>query len=123
MAFRKSGILNGMRMVTAVIAILALWATVSRGGGYDLVYAAYYGDLPEVKRLLAAGAEVNAQDKNGITPLMAASLAGHREVVEFLLAKGAEVNAQDKSGKTALMFATRMNHPEVRELLIKAEAN
>jgi uncharacterized protein len=123
MAFRKSGILNGMRMVTAVIAILALWATVSKAGGYDLVYAAYYGDLSEVKRLLAAGAEVNAKDKNGITPLMAASLAGHREVVEFLLAKGAEVNAQDKSGKTALMFATRMNHPEVRELLIKTGAN
>jgi ankyrin repeat protein len=111
-----------MRMIAAVIAVLALWVTVSRGEGCDLVSAAYYGDLSEVKRLLAAGANVNAKEKNGITALMAASLAGHREVAALLLAKGAEVNAKDKNGKTALMFATRMNHPEVRELLIKAGA-
>ena len=85
MAFRKSGILNGMSMVTAVIAILALWATVSKAGGYDLVYAAYYGDLPEVKRLLAAGAEVNAQDKSGKTALMFATRMNHPEVRELLI--------------------------------------
>ena len=109
-------------MITAVIAALALWATLAQGENHDLIMAAYYGDLSEVKRLLAAGAKVNSKDKNDITALMAASLRGHREVVELLLAQGAEVNAKDNNGKTALMLAIRMNHPEVREVLIRAGA-
>jgi ankyrin repeat protein len=79
MAFRKSRTFSRMKMITAVIAVLALWATVSKGEGHDLIIAAYYGDLPEVKRLLAAGAKVNSKDKNDITALMAASLRGHRK--------------------------------------------
>ena len=34
----------------------------------DLIYAASHGDLLEVKRLLAAGAEVNAKDEGGKKP-------------------------------------------------------
>ena len=109
-------------MVALLMAVLALSATGSRGEDQDLIFSAYYCNVSEVKQLLAQGARVNARDKNNITALMAASLAGHGKVVEFLLARGAEVNVKDKNGKTALMFATRRNYPEVRELLLKAGA-
>ena len=69
-----------------------------------------------VGQLLAKGADVQAQDKNGATALMLASGVvglGHAEVVGQLLAKGADVQAQNKEGKTALMFASAGGHTEV----------
>ena len=123
MAFRKrrTNVIK-MRMIAAVIVVLTLWVTASKGEGHDLILAAYYGDLSEVKRLLDTGAEVNAKTKDGQTALIYASIKGDPKVVEMLLAKGAEVNTKDNNGKTALILATRMNHPEVRELLIRAGA-
>jgi ankyrin repeat protein len=125
MVIRKSRTFRRMRMIAAVLVVLALRATVSQGGGGDLGYAAYYGDLSEVKRLLAAGAQVNAQDKNGITALMAAALEGHREIVELLLANGAGVNAKTNDGETALIYASIRGDRRVVELLLArgAEVN
>ena len=89
-------------MMALLMALLALWATVTIAGlNEDLIKASERGDLPQVKRLLAKGAEVNAKTefsitaliwpKDGRTALMAASERGHREVVQLLLATGAEV--------------------------------
>jgi len=47
--------------------------------------AAFRGDLPEVKRLVAKGAEVNAKANNGETALIAALKNGHPEVRELLI--------------------------------------
>ena len=59
-------------------------ALLSSSGGYSEV----------VGQLLAKGADVQAQDKEGLTALMAASGLGHSEVVGQLLAKGADVQAR-----------------------------
>jgi ankyrin repeat protein len=52
--------------------------------------AAFRGDLPEVKRLVAKGAEVNAKANSGITALIAALKNGHPEVRELLIKAGAK---------------------------------
>lgn len=56
--------------------------------GKDLFDAASRGDVPRVRALLAAGADVNAAAPNGSTALMVASVKGHEEVVKLLKAAG-----------------------------------
>jgi ankyrin repeat protein len=65
--------------------------------------------------LIRNGAEVNAWDKRGCTPLMLAAEKGRTETVEMLLSKGADVNAKDKHGNTALWWAR--NSAEIQEIL------
>jgi len=88
---------------------------------HDLLQVAQDGNLANLQAALAKGAEVNAQDKNGDTALMAAAEKGHRVIVQELLAQdGIEVNAQDKDGDTALIVAAGKGYKEiVRALLAK----
>ena len=51
---------------------------------------------------LAAGADVNAKNDGGFTPLHAAALNGHKEIAELLIEKGANLNAKDRRGRTPL---------------------
>jgi ankyrin repeat protein len=92
---------------------------------FPLIRAATLGDLPEVKRLAAKGAEVNAKDYYGDTALIQASYNGHVEVVQALLSKGAEVNGKTNDGDTALMWASSSSHVEVVQALLSkgAEVN
>jgi len=70
------------------------------------------------------GANVNAKESDGYTPLMWASSRGHLEVVQvLLLANGADVNAKDKDGYNALMKASLREHPAVMEALLARGAD
>ena len=84
--------------------------------------AAFTGRMEVVELLIANGANVNAKDKDGGTPLLHATLSGHRETVELLISKGADVNAKvapsDRlfKGKTPLDLASKA---EISDLLRK----
>jgi hypothetical protein len=53
-----------------------------------------------VQLLLNSGADANAVDINGMTPLHRAAAAGQVESAELLLGKGAQVNSLDRSKRT-----------------------
>ena len=57
-------------------------------GSLPIVQAA--DDVKMTRLLLKHGADPNARDSRGVTPLMAASQNGNKEVIETLLANGAE---------------------------------
>jgi CubicO group peptidase (beta-lactamase class C family) len=55
--------------------------------------AARNGELDDMKRLLDAGADINAPCIYGLTPLQLARLSGHKELAEFLIQRGANAAA------------------------------
>ena len=79
--------------------------------------AAEAGNIEAVKQHLAAGADVNAKDELGGTPLHHTVVAGHKKIVELLIAEGADVNAKNKRGKTPLDWAE--DYPETADIIRK----
>lgn len=90
---------------------------------YQLIEAAYGGQLTRVRQLLAQGVKVDAQDAYGYTPLMWAAQAGWPLTTDVLIKKGAMVDARDHQGRTALLLATVRKHTEVVRVLLAAGAN
>ncbi|MDF3048069.1 MAG: hypothetical protein K0R73_1187, partial [Candidatus Midichloriaceae bacterium] len=66
---------------------------------------------------------INAQDKDGKTPLHWVAANGHKEIVELLLANKANIEAVANNGGTPLMFAAHNGHKEIVELLLANKAN
>lgn len=57
-------------------------------------------DLKAMKKLLANGLDVNAQDKNGDTAITYALEYGHIEMAELLIANGAKLDIPDREGRS-----------------------
>lgn len=70
------------------------------------------------KKVEATNINVNCTDKNGSTPLILASLNGHKDVVYLLLQYSANIHATDSQGNSALHMAAWQNRPDVVELLL-----
>ncbi len=81
----------------------------------ELLLAAQLNNYEGVKKALDAGADVNAQSKNGLTALMynvlTATGATITKIINLLIQSGANVNAQDNNGTTALMYAAQRTFP------------
>jgi ankyrin repeat protein/mono/diheme cytochrome c family protein len=87
----------------------------------ELAKAIRDGDLRAVRAQLDAGADVNARDADGNTPLLLAAVYAGPECVDMLVKKGADVNAANKLGVTPLHRAA--TNYEKAKLLIDAGAN
>ena len=70
-----------------------------------------------VTALLAAGADSNARDEDGDTPLRSAGYRADAEAVTALVNAGADLNAKDNDGRTPLQRATKRGHLRVAALL------
>ncbi len=90
------------------------------GSIHDAVKA---NDIEKVKALLANGADANAKDTTGDTPLHVAADGNARDVAELLLSRGADVNAKADRGATPLHYAAMANSKAVAELLLAKGAD
>jgi ankyrin repeat protein len=83
-----------------------------------ILKAAREGDSTYLQELLAKGANVNARDDYGNTPIIFASEQGHLQSVELLLRAGADVNARTSFNLlSALMLAARHGYLEIVKIL------
>jgi len=75
-------------------------------------------DFPNYKSmfLILNGADVNAKDNNGNTPLHKIARQQYLPnpiIVELLIAKGADINKRNYAGKTPLQVARELQSPTV----------
>jgi ankyrin repeat protein len=84
--------------------------------------AVLYSDREVVTQLLDLGRWVDKPDSNGLTPLMAATLARDADMVQLLLERGADPNLQAPGGEVALEMARSNGDGASESLLLKAGA-
>lgn len=88
-----------------------------------LFSAAGKGCAEFTRRLLDAGASLEARDRLGAMPLAQAARAGHTALVEFFLQRGAAIDARNLAGSTALYLATEAERLRVVALLLDKGAD
>src|SRR5688500_15936673 len=79
----------------------AAWVAEADGRRTGLMYAAEGGRLNIATALTLAGADVDAKNNRGSTPLMFAAQNGHETVVRHLLESQADPNIPNYEGITA----------------------
>jgi ankyrin repeat protein len=76
-------------------------------------------NLDILQFLIENGANVNAKNNYGMTPLMLASIGTNLGIVQFLVQNGAYATAVDNNGKTALVYAKEKGNANVMNYLNK----
>lgn len=110
------------RVVSALLAQRGIDVNAPEADGATaLHWAAHFNDLALTERLIKAGANVNAANRFGVTPLILAASHGRgARVVEKLLAAGANPDALTREEENALLLASRAGDTDsVRLLLAK----
>lgn len=80
-------------------------------------------DVPEIKKLIKTGADLNVVGNGGMTPLYKASLIGFTDIVKLLIEANADVNAAGNNGATPLYIASQNGSDDIVKLLLDANAN
>ena len=96
----------------------------NENGWTPFMYLARYATAEDCKKLVEAGADINARNKDGNTALMLATCNKEdgEAICDLLLKAGAGVNEKDNDVWTPLMWAARYSSPELCRKLINAGA-
>lgn len=87
-----------------------------------LEHAVINANREMIQLLIAAGADVNATNSSGETPLMMLDSDATADLTWDLINAGAKVNTRDKQGNNALMHAASVNNIELLKTLLEAGA-
>lgn len=113
-------ILTVALMIGASAAGAQTAPTAREIAAYDgLFRAAHEGDVEEIRRLAAEGAEVNARDAMGRTPVHVAAFASEDAALRALAEAGADMNALEVQAYDAVTIAAVADDPELMSLAIE----
>jgi ankyrin repeat protein len=85
--------------------------------------AAAKGDAAEIARLAGSGADVNARDKHGRTPLMVAAHGRHVAAAKALIAAKADLNLLDVQAYDVITIAAVADDLPMLELALASGGN
>ncbi|XVF75094.1 hypothetical protein PTKIN_Ptkin13bG0160600 [Pterospermum kingtungense] len=86
-------------------------------------FAAYHGDLYQLKSLIRAGADPTKTDYDERSALHLAASKGHEDITSFLIQHGVDINLKDKFGNTPLLEAIKNGQDHLASLLVKEGAS
>ena len=105
------------RSIVATMALLATGAALADSPLADVIR----GERREAAlELIAEGADVNAAQGDGTTPLHWATYKLDLELVQLLLDRGAKADTQNRYGATPLGEAVKSAHVPLTEALLDA---
>lgn len=82
-----------------------------------MTWGVYFQNQDVIRVLLKSGAQVNASDLNGTTPLHWAAWNGNYEIVKMLLANGANPNIADRLGRYPYDWALETGQVDVMRMI------
>ncbi|MEK4198634.1 ankyrin repeat domain-containing protein [Cytobacillus sp. FSL K6-0265] len=89
----------------------------------QLIKAAREGEKDHLLTLLKIGANINAQDEDGNTAVMAATQQNQVEIVKVLIVHGADINIRNKRLDNVLLYAGAEGLLQIVQLAIQAGAD
>lgn len=94
--------------------------SASEVASYDgLFRAAHEGDVAGIEQLVAQGADVDARDTKGRTPVHVAAFASEDEALSALAKAGADMNALEHRAYDVVTIAAVADDPELMSLAIE----
>jgi hypothetical protein len=138
----KNGLIGLAIFLLGVNTACAEWQTVAsrlslffmRAGDYfeselqvDLAQAAASGNVSKIEKLVKKGADVNAQGRDGMTPLFWALIKQNKKGFQALLEQGADPNVittRENGEKASILhFAAIMDDSDYLRLMLEHGAN
>jgi len=109
----------GLTAALAAFVTAIAWQTASAA----VATAARNADVDEVRKLIAAGSDVNTPEADGTSALLWAAYQSSPELVSLLLEAGADANASNNFGVTPLLQASRYGDAATITALITGGAD
>jgi ankyrin repeat protein len=103
----------------AVLLAGTAWQTASA----TVASAARNANIEEVRKLIAAGSDVNAPEADGSSAVLWAAHQGDPELVSLLIKAGADANAANNFGVTPLLEASRYGDAATIKALLDGGAD
>lgn len=109
--------------VVGIMVMLGLAGTASAAAGRSLAEVIRDGDRDVALQMIKAGADVNAAQEDGTTPLHWAAYTVDPELAQALLARGARAQVKNRYGVTPLAEAVKVADAGLVRMLLKAGAS
>lgn len=103
-------------------------AAINNKGSTALHFACYEEEdmnvtLATIRVLCEAGANCNAADSKGMTPVLVCATTGHLDAIKFLKESGADMDAKDVQGRDMKAIAAFFSHTNIVAFLEPKEEN